>query len=143
MSKNEPKPEEQIREERKAQKPDHDAYPSLPGTPEPHISEFEATVKQPKRKSSPPEYVSHEQKSDHDAAYPSLSGTPKPHVSEFEATVKQPKRKSLPPELMSKRTKEVIRLNTFTAPSAQLAIHKSSLQKYYEKHLQAQKSTAL
>lgn len=107
MSKNEPKPEEQIREERKAQKPDHDAYPSLPGTPEPHISEFEATVKQPKRKSSPPEYVSHEQKSDHDAAYPSLSGTPKPHVSEFEATVKQPKRKSLPPELMSKRTKEV------------------------------------
>lgn len=41
--------------ERAPPKPDHDAYPSLPGTPEPHISEFE--VKQPKRQSTPPDQL--------------------------------------------------------------------------------------
>lgn len=41
--------------ERAPSKPDHDAYPSLPGTPEPHISEFE--VKQPKRQSTPPDQL--------------------------------------------------------------------------------------
>lgn len=58
VSKNEPLPETNVMEERTAHKPDHDAYPSLPGTPEPHISEFEITVKQPKRKSLPPELMS-------------------------------------------------------------------------------------
>ena len=41
--------------ERAPPKPDHDAYPSLPGTPEPHISEFE--VKQPRRQSTPPDQL--------------------------------------------------------------------------------------
>ena len=41
--------------ERAPPKPDHDAYPSLPGTPEPHISEFE--VKQPKRQSTSPDQL--------------------------------------------------------------------------------------
>jgi len=57
-SKNETLPEMKVTEERKATKPDHDAYPSLPGTPEPHISEFEMAAKQPKRKSLPPELMS-------------------------------------------------------------------------------------
>ena len=57
-SKNETLPERKDTEERKATKPDHDAYPSLPGTPEPHISEFEMAAKQPKRKSLPPELMS-------------------------------------------------------------------------------------
>lgn len=55
--KNEPRPADQKRttNERRATKPDHEAYPSLPGTPEPYISEFENVTKQPKRKSPPPD----------------------------------------------------------------------------------------
>lgn len=49
---------EQVEEGRvnRPQKPDHDAYPSLPGTPEPHIPEM--SVQQTKRKSLPPELIS-------------------------------------------------------------------------------------
>lgn len=50
-----PPVEEEAAMERAPSKPDHDAYPSLPGTPEPHISEFE--VKQPKRQSTPPDQL--------------------------------------------------------------------------------------
>ncbi|XP_068733068.1 adhesion G protein-coupled receptor L1-like isoform X2 [Montipora capricornis] len=45
-------------ESRRPTKPDHDAlYPSLPGTPEPHISEFEKFAKLPQRKSLPSELI--------------------------------------------------------------------------------------
>ena len=42
--------------EDRRQNPDHDAYPSLPGTPEPTIPEMSA--QQTKRKSLPPELPS-------------------------------------------------------------------------------------
>lgn len=45
-------------ESRRPTKPDHDAlYPSLPGTPEPYISEFEKFAKLPQRKSLPSELI--------------------------------------------------------------------------------------
>ncbi|KAL9963693.1 hypothetical protein ACROYT_G027224 [Oculina patagonica] len=56
VSKKEPEPEKKEVENR-PQKPDHDAYPSLPGTPEPHIPP-EMSTKQTKRKSLPPELTS-------------------------------------------------------------------------------------
>lgn len=55
VSKNEPIAEKKHIEER-PQKPDHDAYPSLPGTPEPLIPEM--NTKRTKRKSLPPELTS-------------------------------------------------------------------------------------
>lgn len=62
--KNEPRPADQKRttNERRATKPDHEAYPSLPGTPEPYISEFENVTKQPKRKSPPPDLTTEKPK---------------------------------------------------------------------------------
>lgn len=62
--KNEPRPTDQqgTTNERGATKPDHEAYPSLPGTPEPYISEFENVTKQPKRKSLPPELITEKPK---------------------------------------------------------------------------------
>ena len=55
VSRNESEPVQKDKEER-PQKPDHDAYPSLPGTPEPHLPEM--SVQQTKRKSLPPELPS-------------------------------------------------------------------------------------
>ena len=55
VSRNESEPVQKDKEDR-PQKPDHDAYPSLPGTPEPHVSEI--SVQQTKRKSLPPELPS-------------------------------------------------------------------------------------
>lgn len=52
-SKVESEPEVKKETSERPQKPDHDAYPSLPGTPEPHITEV--NVKQTKRQSLPPE----------------------------------------------------------------------------------------
>lgn len=49
----ESEPEVKKETSERPQKPDHDAYPSLPGTPEPHITEV--NVKQTKRQSLPPE----------------------------------------------------------------------------------------
>lgn len=57
-----PPAEKKVPEDRTTTKPDHDAYPSLPGTPEPYISEFEIAPKQPKRKSLPPELMSNRTK---------------------------------------------------------------------------------
>jgi len=56
VSRNESEQVEEGRGGNRPQKPDHDAYPSLPGTPEPHIPEM--SVQQTKRKSLPPELIS-------------------------------------------------------------------------------------
>lgn len=53
--------------EDRSQKPDHDAYPSLPGTPEPHVPEM--SVKQTKRKSLPPELTSKRTKEEVNSSY--------------------------------------------------------------------------
>jgi len=55
VSRNESEPVEKDKENT-PQKPDHDAYPSLPGTPEPYVPEM--SVQQTKRKSLPPELPS-------------------------------------------------------------------------------------
>ena len=55
VSRNESEPMNKDKENR-PQKPDHDAYPSLPGTPEPHVPEM--SVQQTKRKSLPPDLPS-------------------------------------------------------------------------------------
>ena len=66
VSRNESEPME-VREER-PQKPDHDAYPSLPGTPEPHIPEM-SHVQQTKRKSLPPDLPSKRPKEEVNSLY--------------------------------------------------------------------------
>ncbi|XP_022792542.1 adhesion G protein-coupled receptor L3-like isoform X2 [Stylophora pistillata] len=53
VSKVESEPEVKRETSERPQKPDHDAYLSLPGTPEPHIPKV--NVKETKRKSLPPE----------------------------------------------------------------------------------------
>lgn len=54
-------------EEDRPQNPEHDAYPSLPGTPEPNIPEM--SVQQTKRKSLPPELPSKKTKEEVNCLY--------------------------------------------------------------------------